>query len=572
MSYKELLPSRVPEAVQGENELKEYLEAAGELFDEFVAEIEAIDHYHDAARVPQKRLPQLAAQFAMEFPRNLNESLQRDIIRDLTALYQKCGTRDLINWIFRLIGWDVSLEYAWVLNPEKYDPEIKNVFGLDDYGREQIETVITDYYRRDYRAFLLGQEMVFDNGTYFRGRKFFDQRDTLLKNEIVGEYYDNQTKTRTPDKAMATPYLFIRVSEETYNIFISPYVDEETGIEYDYTEVEFFRVVENIFNFFLFEEMRASHVRVVIIVTAQNISDDFVISDEVTETWEADDLAMEELSVVGDAEYSIIYHDLLVGTDFLAGTPPSPYHKDVVLSSISYRNLVDHNDPANVYVDQQDRTYVILQPENEPVPRCGTDTFHFFTPHEDTFWFRRAYESEDTVIDPTGTSSTVYDPYPDDLDDLTLLFDMETDEYAIVEFTPQLPIVVRNPTNVDSPNFTPSTKPADAFDIGGKVLDPDTGLEVFDSNLMVGFDFREGGELLANLNQKSFYYIYDMDIYSKENNASDVWALLVSNPTIGALNNLTTVNTIALVFNAQVPYDFIMNVEYQAQPHWENRP
>lgn len=114
MLYKDLLPQRIPEFQQGDNRLKEYLEAAGELFDEYVAEIESFDDYRDAAKAPEKRLQQLASQFAFTFPRNLNPELQRAVIRDLQSIYQKMGTMDLINWIFRLIGWDVEIEEAWV--------------------------------------------------------------------------------------------------------------------------------------------------------------------------------------------------------------------------------------------------------------------------------------------------------------------------------------------------------------------------------------------------------------------------------------------------------------------------
>lgn len=568
MSYRDLLPKRIPESLQSDNELNQYLEAAGELFDEFVAEIESFDDYFDPAKVAEKRLSQLAAQFAMNFPRNLNTELQRSIIRDLEAVYQKLGTRDMINWIFRLIGWDVSLEYAWVLNPERYDPEVKHMFSLDDYGREQMDNAITDFYSRDYRAFLLGEEIVFENGTYFRGRRFFDQRETFLKQEIVGEHYNERTKTRTPDKAMSTPYMFIRVSEEAYNIFISPYVDEDSGITYDYTEVEFFKVVENILNFFLFEEMRATHVRVVIIVTAQNLQDDFVVQDELTETWESDPVAVEDISVVADVEESVLHHELVVGTDFLSGAPPSPYNKDVVLSAIGYRNLVDAT--YTPYVDGYDRNYVIIREEDYPVARCGTDSFRFVTPHEDTFWFRRAYTSEQTAINPTSSGTTGI-PYTDELAELALNFDLVTDTFGIIDQPGSQEIIVRNSTDVTSPNFNTETKPLDAFDIGNTIIDADTGEEIFDPNSVLAFDFRSGGELLANLDTKTYWYLYTVDVHYKTNNSQSFWDILTSNPTEGQLNNLTQANTLALNFAEQVPYDFILNIEYQAQPHWENR-
>lgn len=573
MKFKELLPRRIPEFQQDDNELRDYLEVAGELFDEFNNAIEDFDTYQDAARVAETRLRDLALQFAMEFPRNLNTELQRVIIRDLEAIYHKQGTIDVIHWIFRLIGWEITLENAWVLNPEYYDPKVKEVFELDDYDGEKTIPTMTDFYARDYRAFLLGEDITFKNGTYFRGRRFFDMKDSFLKNEIIGEYYKVQDMTRTVDKVMATPYLFIRVSEETYNIFISPYVDPETGEEFDYTEVEFFNVVQNIFDFFLFDAMRPSHVRVVIVVAPQFLEDVAVIEDEVTEEWTAEPLELDDSGLLTDHEISLLHHNALVGNTFLAGTPASPYNKDMVINPIEFRNLSGYmKDEEFVNImDDQDRHFSIVVNGSDYVgPRCGAYDYRFITPHEDDFAFRRVWTPEETEVDPTGGEQTSK-PYEDDLDTLSLNFDLLTRTFGILDESSSRPIIVRNKTTITSYNFNPETRPENAFELGNVLIDPETEEEYFDPNMLFAFDFREEGELLADTNEKSFYYLYKLNVQYKTNNAQPNWEFLMEDPIVGSLNNMTQMNVFAPVFVNPVPYDFEFEVYYHEQPHWENR-
>lgn len=573
MSFKRLLPLRIPEFQQGDGELREYLEVAGELFDAFADHIRDFDTYNDPAKVAEGRLKDLALQFALNFPRNLNVELQRVILRDLEAIYQKQGTIDVIHWIFRLIGWDVTLENAWVLNPEYYDPKVKEVFELDDYGGNQTVPTMTNFYSRDYRAFLLGKDLTFDNGTYFRGRKFFDMKDSFLKNEIVGEYYNAKNRSRTTDKVMATPYLFIRVSEETYNIFISPYTDPESGIEYDYTELEFFSVVQNIFDFFLFDAMRPSHVRVVIIVAPQFLEDIAVIDDDFQEIWTSDPLEFEDIGVIDDSEESMLHHTAIVGSDFLAGTPASPYNKDMVINPIAYRNLSGYTNPATpfLYGDHAGRNYAVVRNEEDYVgPRCGAYDWKFITPHEDDFQFRRVWTPAETEVDSTGDGEASV-PYLNEAASLSLNFDLVTDTFGILDESGSRPIIVRNKTTITSYNLNPLVRPANAFELGNKLTDAETATEYFDPNIIIGFDFREEGELWADSTVKSYYYLYDINILKKLNNAQPNWEFYSSNPKAGDLNNMTELNVFAPVFVNPVPYDFEFEVYYHEQPHWENR-
>lgn len=569
MNFKELLPKRIPEYLQDDNGLKDYLEVAGELFDAFNENIIDFDHYQDPAKVTESRLKELAAKFAMEFPRNLNSELQRSIIRDLEAVYQKSGTIDVIHWIFRIIGWDVKIENAWVLNPEYYDPNIKVNFELDDYGKEQTLPTITDFYSRNYKAFLIGEDYTDEGGTYFKGKHLFDLEQTVDRYEIIGEYYDLKTKTRTPNKVMKTPYLFIRVSDETYNIFISPYTDEDTGITYDYTEAEFFKVVENMFNFFLFDALRPTNVRVVVIVAPQNIDDTAVVEDSYADTWTSDPINTDDEGVVSDFEGSYVVHETVASPEMLAGMPASPYNKDMSISAISFRNMTGYNSNGEVvyYVNDQGNYYTVVQDEDYPVVRCGGEKWKFITPDEHEYFFRVVFLSEDTTIDPTG--SVVTKPYADDLDSLSLSFDLSSNSYGIIDKSGSVPIIIRNPTTLDSYILNPLTIPANVYYIGG--LDNDNPDIEFDTNKILSLDAREYGVIEADTTNKNFYYLYDISISHKENNAQPNWVPLITNPKKGDMVRLSDSNSLAFIFNNKIPYDFILDVTYHSQPKWDNR-
>lgn len=537
MLYKDLLPTRIPEFQQGDNALREYLEAVGELFDEYSAAIENMDHYRDPTKVSEPRLKELASQFALNFPRNLNASLRRIILRDIQGIYQQMGTHDFINWIFRLIGWDVEIEDVWLLNPERFDPKMKTVFGLDDYEGEQAPAPIPDFTRRDFTSFMLGEAFTDSTGTYFRGKRFFDLEDTYTKNEIVGEYYKPTTKVRTPDKVMKTPYIFVRVSTESYNIFISPYTDPDTGETWEYTTLEFFSVVENILRFFLFENFRTTSIRIIAIVTEQLVSDSGVVSDAVVEEWEYVPVSQEETAVSIQAEESHIVHPLVEGFDIRAGVPAHFLGKDMALSSISFGESVT-TDGFQIVGTDGTPDAVRIEAE-DPVARVGGDHFALIGPHEE----------EVTFSTPILAYYTAFNGY-------------EADGATPKESAPHYqPIVLRNPSSIASAQFNPTTVPGNAYYLGAGTND----------DLMMSMDFindvYEADEI-----QKTFLYSYDITVFTKAHHKETSWTETAITVEEGALNNLTDVNTILFIFNSPIKYDLIMDVTYHAQPTWENRP
>lgn len=391
------------------------------------------------------------------------------------------------------------------------------MFSLDDYNGGKEDPIITDFFRRDYRAFLVGEEWVASNGTYFKGRRFFDLDQRFEKLEIVGEYYKDD-KTRTTNKVMKTPYIFIRVSEESYNIFISPYTDPDTGETFEYTQIEFFSIVENILNFFLYDGLRTTSVRVVIIVAPQLLSDPGVIQDTLDETFNVTPYETEDILVGQDTEYGELQTQPEVGVTYVCGGPVHSLSKEMALS------------PIDVQADT-----------NDPIMHCSATTFNFITPHEQAFSFGLVILGERTLEAPlTGGN-------------------------VDVTSSQHYPIVIRNPSNVDSPNAPPGTIPGNAYTLA-------VGNEIsgWATDTMVDFDF-VNETYQADEVTKTFIYDVDLMVYGKSSNLQTDYSLVATNPTAGSLNTLTDLNTILFLFNEPFPYDYVIDVEYLPQPTWENR-
>lgn len=582
MSYKEKLIQRLPEAFQNSPEIIRYVETAGELFDEYVKTIEGFDHYRDYTGNDLKRLRQLAIDFGMMFPRNLNEDTQRRIVRDIHDIYSRVGTSRFTDWVFRIIGWDIDIEHAWLPNPDQYDPSIADIHNLDQYGRET-DVPVTNFYEADYRAFYIGDTYVADDGNvYFKGRRFFDKDNTIDQLEIVGEDYDVLTKYRTSDKVGATPYVFVRVEEENYSNFLTSYVYQPTGEVFKYDRKEQFAVIENILNYYVFDEFRPTHVRVVIIVKTETIEDDVTVYDDVSTEYESKPLLMYDDAVITHEETSRLDHEMVVGGLFLSGTPPHPFGRKMSLAPLDVDKLiesvrdVDENTLLR-YADKANERktknrYRTERPMDfQPTPLAGTKEFTFYTPDREEFEFRLVFSTVDDFLSAhieKGSIDSVYTfPYEDDDESLTLNFDLKTETYGITEGASPPSIIIREPTDVTSPNFTPSTITGREFMVGKS---SDQG-ETFSDDYLLKSDFVNGSHEAID-EDLTFTYSYDIEVLVKENNRQQTYTTLMTNPNNGDLLGLTDWNNILFVPQIPLGFDFVVDVKYLEQPLWDNDP
>ena len=276
-----------------------YVQTAGEMFDEMRTTIRAMSGYLNWADAPLSRIDALGSSFGIDFPRNLNEETRRTVVRDIVNIYKKNGTPDTLKWIFKIIGWNVDLQYAWVKNPDdllqgkesiRYNGEY--VYdGSISYG----ELTRADLDSLTFTKFVYGNVVDVDEGTFFFGRDYFDEAEfttgdptlfTYQQIPIQGESYPN-FRTEPGDPYVAsTPYIVLRVTEDDYRLFTEDYVDPETGITYSYTDGERFQIAQELIDYLLFEQGRPVQVRVILISVQRDIDQVFPIYDfDYNEVW-----------------------------------------------------------------------------------------------------------------------------------------------------------------------------------------------------------------------------------------------------------------------------------------------
>jgi len=314
------LPTRVPEYLQGEPYLEEYLEVCGSIYDKMVDTIKEHDVYKDYKRVPQQRLSLLARRFAFEPTAPLPDDTVRGIIRDISVIYKTRGIEESIKWVFKILSWDAKIEYAWLPDPERFDDRLSDVYeseyGDDDplgkdaeyniriddpyrindkqpifhldsdfiftdylkigtndllyvgigdaYSPTPIAPVDPDYIENlDYREFLYGKAHTGDDGTYFTGRWFFEDYDSAQNLRIIGERYDEKIAKRNDRRVMSTPYIAVRLYGENFEKFTQPVVDDDGNV-YSYTETEKYRVANLLIQYLFHDLMRPANVKVLL--------------------------------------------------------------------------------------------------------------------------------------------------------------------------------------------------------------------------------------------------------------------------------------------------------------------
>lgn len=275
-SISEILNSNIPDYLQNRDNLVEYLNSVGIFLDETRQRIMDFDFFKDYAYGVPYTIKQSLESFGFEIPPLLAEDLRRLILRDAIESFIKTGTEDSLLWVMRVIGLEPDIRYAWLPSAR----EVRKGYIIDPLTRERIP------YHPDqftYTQFLYGDTVVGADGTFFEGYTYTDheQESKFGPYPILGEQYE-----KIPDDSeMAvarTPYVVVRAQSNGYNTVTDPYIGDD-GIEYEYSEQEAFRVVNDLLEYFLFRAARPATVRVIIIVALQMLDDTFEVDGEYTE-------------------------------------------------------------------------------------------------------------------------------------------------------------------------------------------------------------------------------------------------------------------------------------------------
>ena len=613
MTYEELLVERIPEAFQNSDEVVRYLTVAGRLFDEYVAAIENFDTYRDYSEIEIERIRDLALDFGMSFPRNLDEETQRMIIRDIHDIYSRVGTRQFMDWIFNIIGWTVSIEQAWLPNPDYYDSSISDIHTIDRIGGKQSNFDQIDQ-PVDYSLFYLGESYIAtdyseggEGNVYFRGRKFFDEEQTIDRLEIVGEEYDEETKYRTDEKVGATPYLFITLVSQDYSVFNNTYTsieEDEDGNtverKFSYTEQELLVVVEGILNYYILQEFRPTNIRVVILAREKRLEDDVVINEDFTSIYVGAPLKLEDNTVIDIDDLSRLDHVISAGDKFLAGAPPHGFGSKMSLTPASMPKLIDkvvYNersvDLETPYNTDNSTLKQVPAFEFQPTPLVSESEFAFYTPDREQYDFRLVYtEFKNFIFDHNrlDTLDEIYTfPYPRDNDQLLFCMDFQTNSFGLANSLDgsnnlidngldpmSTEIIIRSPSTIRSPNFMPRVLEGKEYMVGRT---PDGGSN-FDSNYLMFASF-ETDYFSAQEEVVNFTYYYDMKVYAKTHHADNGekkvdtkagFYELLQNPIEGDLDDVSDINTILFLPNTKLGFDFVVDVKYLEMPVWSNDP
>ena len=270
------LKKMIPVAQQGNDSMDQYLDAVGEILDGFNLAIDNFKYYSDYEKVNTSQIESLAGQFDIEFPRNMSTVRKREIIKDAIALYQSNGTERALKRIFYTLGWNVTIDYCWTLNPDVsgqvqylYNGTITYDSSLGyTYNDLPVSSPVGLY------SIIFGNEQVYSNGVYV---DLYDSSGGFYpKNTIVGEVYDEYADTGLL-VVVKVPYIRINVNEEDYNLFTQDYVDPDTGKIYSYDSTEQYEITQQVITYFL-EQVRPANVSILEIVTPFALEDTFLDS------------------------------------------------------------------------------------------------------------------------------------------------------------------------------------------------------------------------------------------------------------------------------------------------------
>src|SRR4030066_395182 len=127
------LKENLPQFQKGFTNLDEFLDAVGLLLDGFSNTIDEFKYYCDYEKIDEEHVGVLAEQLGLGFPSNIALERKRQSIKNSISRFRSNGTERALKEIFRLIGWNVTIQFCWALNPENPSPEILSPLSIGSY-------------------------------------------------------------------------------------------------------------------------------------------------------------------------------------------------------------------------------------------------------------------------------------------------------------------------------------------------------------------------------------------------------------------------------------------------------
>ena len=354
--WRDNLKHRIPEYHQDSKSMEDYLDVCGGIYDRLVQEIEKHDIYHDYKQTPEGRLSLIARSFGFDTDFDIETDMFRYIVRDLNHLIRTRGIKPALEWCFKLVGWEVTINDAWLPDPHKYDHRIIDFYPELFYGDPDNETPTTrtdgqptsatqetvntsiyftdDYFKVDYRNFLYGTTEIKDTGVYFSGGPLFGSGEEYKNIRIVGEQYQNANGVKDPLVVASTPYLVINIDNESAlelsNVVDKTEIDGETEL---YTFSEKYNLLRGLLDYLLYDFEKPSHVVIIAILTNTDATDEMSMTDSFegnkVVSNRSDASYLEELSLSSDYK-EMAEHDIpIIGKDLYIGQPTIPFSDSI---------------------------------------------------------------------------------------------------------------------------------------------------------------------------------------------------------------------------------------------------
>lgn len=355
MSYNEILRHRIPEAFQDNENLDAYLEASGEVFDEFLKTIKEHDTYKDYKTIAERRLSTLLNRYGLRLSRKLPPEVLRMIVRDITTIYNTNGTYSAIEWAMKLIGISYRIEKAWLIDPHLYLPGVGDPFGdgqvspfdlaergfvtlnilppdrayimgqdaqlwdedsnfliigtprigpneiVEQNAGETGDSVFDaamrerefDFDRIDYKNFVYGDVVDDSDGAFFYGRTFNSSEQNVQKLRIIGEKYP-EGAFNSEKLVVATPYIALFVDDYDFD-----YVEDLDGDEL--TFVDKVKIFEYLYDHIFINSTKASTVVLLDVINLGSRREEEVeISSDISFSVDHDNIRKESYLTVSD--------------------------------------------------------------------------------------------------------------------------------------------------------------------------------------------------------------------------------------------------------------------------------
>ena len=259
MALKDDFKKYLPVAQQGNLSLGEFMDAVGELLDNFKLAINDFQTYNDFEKIKESQLDNLAQQFDIVYPRNMSDERKRSYLRDVVTLYRSKGTTKSLERVFRLIGWEVQIKEYWIVNPDWYTNPT-DIYTITNENGATFDLGLYDTINGDdehYRNDKIYIDLVDISGNVY------------TKRQIYGEPY----KAIDDVNFIKVPYIKIVVTSEDFDLFTDSYTEGDNIYTYDTTEE--FEILTSIRNYFL-DVIRPANVAILEISTPFQLSDSFV--------------------------------------------------------------------------------------------------------------------------------------------------------------------------------------------------------------------------------------------------------------------------------------------------------